>query len=79
MDFKEQYFNAWTQAWQLHKKFCNNNGSDQIWEKIINSSSEIVKEYENKPTHDFMKNLVLAVISELERVDTERKENTTYE
>lgn len=80
MDFKGQYFDLWAKAWNFHKKFSNINGTDELWERLINESSEIVKEYEGKPQYTFMKELVLTVISEIERVDKrqqqqEREEN----
>lgn len=73
MDFREQYFNVWSQAWQLHKKFYGNDGSDQAWEQVIDESSKIVKEYEDKSQYKFMRDLVLATLSELERVNKKRR------
>lgn len=76
MDFKERYFSIWSQAWQFHKKFYNNNGSTQTWEQIVDESSELVKKYKDKPGHEFMKDLILATLNELERRDKiNRKEH----
>lgn len=75
MDFKERYFSIWNQAWQFHKKFYNNNGSTQTWEKIVDESSELVKKYKDKPGYEFMKALVLSILDELERVDKERRKH----
>lgn len=73
MNFRDQYFNVWSQAWQFHKKFYGNDGSDQAWEQAVNESSKIVKEYKNKPQYCFMKDLILATLSELERQDKIRR------
>lgn len=69
MDFKEQYFDAWQEAWRFHKKFYDNDGSDKTWEQIVNESSETVRKYMGRSQYDFMKDLILAIISEIERVD----------
>lgn len=69
MNFREQYFDVWSQAWQFHKRFADMKGTDKEWEAVVNTSGEIVKEYEGKPQYDFMKDLVLATLSELERKD----------
>ena len=46
MDFREQYFDVWQETWRFHKKFYDNDGSDQTWEQIVNESSEIARKYE---------------------------------
>lgn len=76
MDFKEQYFDLWVKAWNFHKKYSNISGTDEYWEQVVNESSEIVKEFENKPEYNFMKDLVLAVISEIERVDKHKRKES---
>lgn len=73
MDFKGTYFIPWRRAWEYHKKWCNNSGSDSEWQSIVNESHDLLKEYENKSEYNFMKNLLLAVIDELERIDKEKR------
>lgn len=73
MDFKAEYFNSWCTAWEYHKKWCNNAGTDNEWESIVTESGNILKQYEDKPENDFMKSLLLAVVDELERIDKERR------
>lgn len=75
MDFKEQYFDVWQEAWRFHKKFYANDGSDQTWEQIVNESSEIARKYEGKPQYSFVKDLILAVLSEIEKKDKERRKH----
>lgn len=73
MDFREQYFGVWQETWRFHRKFYNNDGSDRTWEQIVNESSEIARKYEGKPQYNFAKDLILAVISEIEKKDKERR------
>lgn len=73
MDFREVYFDVWKAAWTFHKRFSNISDTDEFWEQVINESNEIVKEFEDKPQYDFMKDLVLTVISEIERVDKRQR------
>lgn len=73
MDFKQEYLSVWQAAWRFHKKFYDNDGSNQTWEQIVNESGEMVRKYEGKPEYSFIKDLVLAVISEIERVDKQRQ------
>lgn len=76
MSFKEQYFNLWATAWNFHKKYSNSNVSnaDEFWERLVNESGEIMQQYENQPQYDFVKDLILAVISEIERIDKSRRQ-----
>ena len=76
MNFREQYFNVWSQAWQFHKRFADMKGTDKEWEVVVNTSGEIVENYKNKPGYEFLKDLILATLSELERQDKiKRKEH----
>lgn len=67
MDFKKQYFSQWGEAWNFHKKWCNNSGSKQEWDAIVQEARELMNQSE------FSRALILAVINELERIDKERR------
>lgn len=67
MDFKEKYFEVWKTAWDFHKKWCNHNNTDSEWKKIIDESDCIRKKYKDTPEYQFMEDLMLIVISEMER------------
>lgn len=67
MDFKKQYFSQWGKAWNFHKKWCNNSGSEQEWDAIVQEARELMNQSE------FLKSLTLAVINELEKNDKERR------
>lgn len=69
MEFKEKYFSAWMKAWDFHKKWSGNHGTSEEWEQIANESGELCKS-QNEP---FLRELMLAVICELEREDKRRK------
>ena len=73
MNFKEQYFDVWQEAWRFHKQFANMDGTDKEWDAVVNVSDEIVEEYKNKPGYEFMKNLILPILNELERADKQRQ------
>ncbi len=75
MDFKETYYSVWRDAWNFHKQFANMTGTDKEWEAVVNTSGEMVERYKNKPGREFMKDLILATLSELERVDKERRKH----
>ena len=75
MDFREQYFDVWQETWRFHRKFYNNDGSDRTWEQIVNESSEIARKYEGKPQYNFVKDLILSVLSEIEKKDKERRKH----
>ena len=79
MDIREQYFDVWQETWRFHKKFYDNDGSDQTWEQIVNESSEIARKYEGKLQCDFAKDLILAVLSEIERVDRRQRQKENKE
>ena len=48
------------------KKGCENN-TDSEWKKIIDESDCIRKKYKDMPEYQFMEDLMLIVISEMER------------
>ena len=67
MDFKKQYFSQWGEAWNFHKKWCNNSGSKQEWDAIVQEARELMNQSE------FLKSLVLCVIDELDRIDKQKR------
>ena len=80
MDFKETYYSVWRDAWNFHKQFANMTGTDKEWEAVVNTSGEMVERYKNKPGYEFLKDLILATLNELERRDKiNRKEREKIE
>lgn len=79
MDFREAYFDVWKTAWGFHKQFANMGGTDEDWQTVANTASEIVEEYRDKPGYGFIKSLVLAVLDELEREDKQRQKQEDME
>lgn len=73
MDFRDTYFNIWKSAWDFHKQFADMAGTDKEWQEVVNTSGAVVEKYKDKPGHEFMKDLILATLSELERVDKQRQ------
>lgn len=74
MNFKQQYFNIWGEAYQLHKQFAGRVDADEEWRDLIETSEKIMKEHETEPQSDFMRSLLLAVLTEIERADKQKKE-----
>lgn len=67
MNFKQQYFNIWGEAYQFHKQFAEMTGTDKEWSELVQTSEEIMKKHEKEPQSDFMRSLLLAVLAEIER------------
>ena len=79
MDFREQYFNAWGEAWNFHKEFAGMAGTDEDWQRAVDTSGTIVEKHKDKPEYEFMKSLILVVINELERQDKHKRQRETKE
>ena len=68
------YFEVYKTVWDFHKKYSKVEDNDQYWENVVNESGEISKRYDNAK---FVIDLLLAVITELERIcKTQRRENS---
>lgn len=76
MNFKEQYFDVWQEAWRFHKQFVNMDGTDEDWQRAVDTSGAIVEKYRDRQEYDFMKDLILAIISEIERVDKHKRKES---
>lgn len=67
-NFKKKYFEVWQEAWAFHKKYVAESmrGTD-FWESAVYESSELLEKYAHKPQQDFLKSLLTAVMSELQK------------
>lgn len=54
MNFREQYFNVWGEAWNFHKQFANMAGTDEDWKTVVDAAGEMVEGYRDKPQYAFM-------------------------
>ena len=72
MGFKEKYFDIWREVWDFHKKFSEMLGTDEEWTTVIKETGEFEGKYKNTPQHEFAKQLILAVLDELERAQKAR-------
>lgn len=67
MDFKEQYFQIWTEVWNLHKRFYGASADDeQKWQELDRECEQLHGKYKNTPQQKFVESLLLSVVSELE-------------
>lgn len=68
MNFKEHYFSAWQQVWNLHKKYFGiQQQDDTSWEQFHKDCQKLSKLYDNKPEQEFINNLLCVIMIELER------------
>lgn len=68
----KRIYDMFTDCWRLFKKYSDVKDSDEYWEAVINKSNVISKKYGECK---FVINLVLAVITELERIYKEMRAN----
>ena len=57
-------YGIFTDVWKLYKKYADVQQEDEYWETLIAEADAIAKKYRN---NRLCRDLVLAVISELER------------
>lgn len=57
------FFDLYKDIWQWHKKYSLVENSDEYWQRVIAEGEEI----QNKYNCQFVTDLMMAVISELER------------
>ena len=69
MDFKDRYFSQWGEAWNFHKRWCNNFGSEMEWDAIVEEAKQLMNKSE------FSKALILSVLDELERSEKKRRKD----
>lgn len=70
-ELKRKY-DMFTDCWRLFKKYKDVKDSDEYWEAVVNESNAISKKYNECK---FIIDLVLAVITELERGYKEMRAN----
>lgn len=68
----KRVYDMFTDTWRFYKKFADVKDSDEYWKAVVSESSAISKKYNECK---FIINLVLAVITELERIYKEMREN----
>lgn len=70
MEFKQQYFDIWISAWNLHKRyFGTDKKNDQAWKCLYDEYEILNKKFSCK----FAERLLATVISELERAANAEK------
>lgn len=80
MDFKKQYFEIWTAAWGLHKKYHGIQEADEKrWKQLNDECEAIDSKYSGRPEQRFVQSLLLAVVGELERNRDEKTTGATKE
>lgn len=68
----KRVYDEFTTVWRFYKKYADVKDNDEYWEQVVSESSTISKKYNESK---FIIDLVLAVITELERVYKEMKKD----
>lgn len=63
------YFKMYKSVWDFHKKFADVKEDNEYWESVVEESTTISKQYNECK---FVVELLLAVVTELERVYKEK-------
>lgn len=63
------YFKMYKSVWDFHKKFADVKEDNKYWESVVEESTMISKQYNECK---FIVELLLAVVTELERVYKEK-------
>lgn len=66
------YFELYKDVWNFHKKYQQVQTTDEYWQQVVDESNQIAKKYNQCK---FAKDLLLAIIGELERIYKELIEN----
>lgn len=60
------YFTIFRDIWSFHKQYVDKiRDDDEIWENVITDADKLYKKYDNSR---FAKDLILAEMSEFERI-----------
>lgn len=57
-------YNIFTDAWKIYKKYADVRSDDEYWEAVVGETNALAEKYNNGR---LCRDLILAVISELER------------
>ncbi len=68
----KKIYNAFSDCWKLYKNFVGIRQEDEArWEVLIDEADAIIERYEK---HQFVRDLISAVMGELERESMKRSE-----
>lgn len=70
----KRYYDMFTDSWRFFKKYSEVKDTDEYWEVVVNESGAISRKYGKCK---IIINLVLAALTELERISKEMKQNAT--
>ncbi len=70
----KKVYRMFTDTWKLYKKYADVQQKGEYWEALTAESDLIVKKYQNS---ELPRDLILSVISELERKSKGMQQNAT--
>lgn len=69
MGFKDSiYWRIYGDVWNFHKEYVGVRKDDEHWDDVTEAAEEIRRKYKGRPEGEFVIQLLLSVIEELERV-----------
>lgn len=71
MDNKTLYWNLYKDLWGFHKEHCDDEGTDEQWERISRESDALQKKYEKAGAGEFALKMILDVVMEIEQKQKE--------
>lgn len=60
-------YHVFCDSWQLYRKYIQKQMDDKAWEELIEETEKVYRKYGKEA---FVKDLMLAVIDEIERKET---------
>lgn len=68
----KEYYQVINEAWQIMKKYANEEFDNDIWDKFGVETDAV---YKSHGKSEFSKDVLLAVINEIERLEKNEKSN----
>lgn len=68
------YFEAYRDLWNLHKKYFDVLNTDDYWKSVMQDARQIEQTYKN---NKFVLDVLMAIIAELEGRSKEVEQNVT--
>lgn len=62
------YFGAYRDVWNFHKKYGQPKLDDKYWRQLVDEADRIAGKYDNC---EFVENLLLVIVKEIEKVSKE--------
>lgn len=68
-----KYYSIYTDCWKLFKKYCEPDGTDDFYQKLIAEAEELMKKMDSHM--DFSKKIILDTLDEIDRLGRGKEGN----